>query len=95
MVIRTAPQGPAVLALSFLDREVIDAGQTTAHQPVLGALPVFMAIGPEPILRVIMPRIREAHRDAGVMKGPELFDEAVVQCLWRVIASSMANNTQQ
>jgi len=26
-----------------------------------------------------MPLIREAHRDASVMKGPELFDEAVVQ----------------
>src|SRR5215813_3171179 len=27
MVLRTAPQGPAVLALGFLDRQVIDAGQ--------------------------------------------------------------------
>jgi hypothetical protein len=26
-----------------------------------------------------MPLIREAHRDSDVMKGPELFDEAVVQ----------------
>src|SRR6266702_1413829 len=79
MVIRTAPQGPAVLALGFLDRQVIDAGQTTAHETVLGELPVFIGIGPEPMPRVIMPLIREAHRDAGVMKGPELFDEAVVQ----------------
>src|SRR5437867_7148406 len=29
--------------------------------------------------RVIMPLIRKAYRDAGVMKGPELFDEAVVK----------------
>src|SRR5215813_3693662 len=79
MVIRTTPQGPAVLALGFLDWEIIDAGQTTAHQPVLGALPVFIAIRPEPVARVIMPLIREAHRDAGIMKGPELFDKAVVQ----------------
>src|SRR5919202_398756 len=83
MVIRTAPQGPAVLALGFLDRQIIDAGQTTAHatahETVLGELPVFIAIGPEPMPRVIMPLIREAHRNAGVMKGPELFDEAVVQ----------------
>src|SRR5215831_1227156 len=79
MVIRTAPQGPAVLALSFLDRQIIDADQTTAHEPILGELPVFIAIGPEPIARVIMPLIRKAHRNAGVMKGPELFDEAVVQ----------------
>src|SRR6266852_729443 len=79
MVIRTAPQWPAVLAIGFLLREVIDAGKTTAHQPVLGELPVFIAIGTEPIPRVIMPLIREAYRDAGVMKGPELFDEAVVK----------------
>src|SRR5215471_13121535 len=79
MVIRTAPQGPAVFALGFLDREVIDAGQTTAHQPMLRELPVFITIGPEPMPRVIMPLIREAHRDAAVMKGPELFDGAVVQ----------------
>src|SRR5215831_7229232 len=79
MVIRTTPQGPAVLAIGFLYRKVIDAGQTTVHQTVLVKLPVFIAIGSEPIPRVIMPLIREAHRDAGVMKGPELFDEAVVQ----------------
>ena len=46
MVIRTAPQGPVVLALSFLDRQVINAGQTTAHETILGELPVFIAIGP-------------------------------------------------
>src|SRR5215470_2452821 len=79
MVLRTAPEGPVVLALGFLDRQVIDTGQTTAHQTILGELPVFIAIGPEPIARVIMPLIREAHRDAGLMKGPELFDEAVVE----------------
>src|SRR4029453_19560999 len=79
MVIRTAPQGPTVLAIGFLDRQVIDAGQTTEQETVLGELPVFIAIGPEPMPRVIMPLIREAHRNAGVMKGPELFDEAVVQ----------------
>src|SRR4030095_13259943 len=79
MVIRTAPQEPAVLVLGFLDWEVIDAGQTTAPQPIRGELPGFIAIGPEPMPRVIMPLIREAHCDAGIMKGPELFDEAVVQ----------------
>ena len=79
MVLRTAPEGPVVLALGFLDRQVIDTGQTTAHQPIRGELPVFIAIGPEPVARVIMPLIREAHRDTSVMKGPELFDEAVVQ----------------
>src|SRR5215467_12615749 len=79
MVIRTAPQGPAVLALSFLDWEAMDAGQTTAHQPVRGELPVFMTIGSEPMRRVIMPLRREAHRDAGVRKGPERFEKAVVQ----------------
>src|SRR5229473_353912 len=55
------------------------SGETTAHQPIRGELPVFIAIGPEPVARVIMPLIREAHRDTSVMKGPELFDEAVVQ----------------
>src|SRR5215471_8547073 len=94
MVIRTAPQGPAVLALSFLDRQVIDAGQTSAHEPILGELPVFIAIGPEPVARVIMPLIREAHRNAGVMKGPELFDEAVVQlfgpCALETLDNSLA-----
>jgi hypothetical protein len=44
MVIRTAPQGPAVLALGFLYREVIDARRTTAHETGLGELPVFIAI---------------------------------------------------
>src|SRR5713101_5213190 len=57
--LRTASEGPVVLALGFLDRQVIDTGQTTAHQPIRGELPVFIAIGPEPVARVIMPLIRE------------------------------------
>ena len=43
--------------------------------------PVFVAIGPDPLARVILPLIGEAAREAGVLQSPKLFEEAVVEFL--------------
>jgi hypothetical protein len=41
VIVRTAAKRPAVLALRFFDGQVIDAGQTTAHQAILIKLPIL------------------------------------------------------
>ena len=50
-----------------------------AHQPVLVELPVFVAVGTEPVAGVIVPLVRKAHGDAIAGEGPELLREAVVE----------------
>jgi hypothetical protein len=45
MVVGSASQGPVEIAVSFGNRQVIDAGMATLHQAALHELPVFVALG--------------------------------------------------
>lgn len=69
---------PVELSLRFRDRLVIDAGVSVVHQPVRAEFPVLVAMGAEPIARIVMPFIRKPHCDATAVERPELLDETVV-----------------
>ncbi|MNY37562.1 hypothetical protein D3C86_1721340 [compost metagenome] len=69
------------LALAFLDRHVVDAGEATGHQAVFVELPVFVAVGAEPVTRVVVPFIGITHGNAVAGERPEFLDQPVVQLL--------------
>src|SRR4029077_10142614 len=70
VIIRAPAQRPAVLALRFLDRQVVDTRDATAHQAVLVELPILVAIRTEPVARIVVPLIGESYRYTRLMKGP-------------------------
>ena len=81
MPVRAAPERPVVLALIFPDRQVVDARDPAAHVAKRIELPVFVAVRAEPVPRIVVPLVREAHRDAVVVKRPQLLDEPVIELL--------------
>ena len=70
---------PMVFAVRLGDRQVIDRGDTPAHQAVLVELPVLVAVGPEPVRRIVMPFVGKAHGDAIAARRPDLLDQPVVE----------------
>jgi len=81
MIAWSPPERPTVLASSFVDGEVVDAREALAHESVRVELPVLVAVGPEPVTRVIVPFVGEAHGDPVVGDGPEFLDEPVIELL--------------
>src|ERR1044072_8036860 len=79
MIVGASTEGPEVLAIRFLDRQIVDAGITPAHQSVVVEFPVLVSVRAKPILRVVVPLICEAHGDAISVEGPQLLDEPVVE----------------
>src|SRR5262245_41060491 len=79
MVVGAAAERPEILALALLERQVVDAGDAPAHEPVLVELPVLVAVAAEPVAAVVAPLIGEAHGDAVVAIGPQLLDQAIVE----------------
>src|SRR2546423_14915777 len=79
MLIGTATKWPMILAVRFLDWQVINGGKAKSHQAIAIKLPVLVAIGAEPIPRIIMPFIGEPHGDAVCVVSPKLFDQPVVE----------------
>src|SRR5262249_61899072 len=72
---------PMILPVGGLDRQVVDRGVALAHQALLVEFPFLVAVGAEPVPGIVLPLIGEAHRDAVVLPGPELLDQAVLQLL--------------
>ena len=70
---------PAVFALALRDREIVDAGDTLAHQALAVEFPIFVAVAAKPLAAIIMPFIGEAHGDAVVVESPDFLDQAVVE----------------
>src|SRR5687768_5258500 len=85
MSVGTAPKGPAILALGFDDRKVVDARVARRHEPVLVELPVLVAVGAVPLPRIVMPLVSEAHGDPRTVESPQLLDETIVE-LFRPLA---------
>ena len=79
VVVGASTQWPEVLAIRFLDRQIIDAGETSPHQSVVIEFPVFVSVRAKPILRVVMPLVCEAHGDTISVVGPQFLDKPVVQ----------------
>src|SRR6266487_4317365 len=79
MSIGAATKWPMILALRFLDRQIINGGKPKSHQAVAIKLPVLVTIGTVPISRVIMPFVGEPYSDAVRVVSPKLFDQPVVK----------------
>src|SRR5262245_10399824 len=70
---------PMELALGFLDRKVVDAGKTPAHQTIVIELPVLVPIGAEPVAGIVVKLICKAYGYPIVGERPQLLDQAVVE----------------
>src|SRR5215475_10283938 len=79
MIVRTAPERPMIFAFAFLDRQVVDAGDAKAHQPLIVELPIFIAIAAKPVAAVVMPFIGEAHGDTVPAESPDFLDQPVIK----------------
>src|SRR5438046_9316579 len=79
MSIGTTTKWPMILAVRFLDRQVVNGGKPKSHQAIAIKLPVLVAIGTEPIPRVIVPSVGEPHGDAVCVVSPKLLDQPVVE----------------
>ena len=79
MIIGSPAERPMVFALCFLDRQFVDARKPSTHQSVIVKLPVFVSIRAKPVLRVVMPLVCKAHRNAIALMDPQLFDESIIQ----------------
>src|SRR5882724_7409744 len=79
MIVGAAAERPVIFALVLLDWKIVDAGDPQPHQSVLVELPVLVAIAAEPVPAVVVPFIGKSHRYAVFAKGPDFFDQTVVE----------------
>ena len=79
MLVRSPAQGPPERALRLSDGPIVDARDASLHEAIRIELPVLVAIGPEPVARVVAPFIGETHGDAVSLAGPQFLDQPVVQ----------------
>ena len=70
-----------IFPLGLLNWEVVYAGDASLHKSIFIKLPIFIAIGTEPMTGVVMPLVGEADGDSVAMKRPKFFDEPVIQFL--------------
>src|SRR5262249_3628991 len=63
------------------DRQIVDAREAPSHEALLGEFPVLVAVAAEPVARVVVPFVGEAHGNAVTGAGPELLDEPIVELL--------------
>src|SRR5207245_2777199 len=71
--------GPEELAVAFGDGDVVDAGFPSTHQAVVVEFPQLVAVAAEPLARVVVPFVLEAHRDPALIEGPKVLHEPIVK----------------
>src|SRR5688572_21580830 len=79
VILRPAALRPMELALGLRDRQVVDAGVSTLHEPEHIELPILVAIRAIPLAGVVSPLVSEAHGNAVIGEGPKLLDQSVVE----------------
>lgn len=79
MIIGTTTKYPVVFAFALVNWQVVDAGNTPSHKSVFVELPILIAVGTEPVVRMIMPFVSKPDSNSVVPKSPKLFDQTVVQ----------------
>jgi hypothetical protein len=79
MIVGPSALGPKELPLPLANRNVIDAGDAQFHQAAFVELPVLVAIGAEPIRRVVMILVAESHGYAVSRARPHFLDKSVAQ----------------
>src|SRR3954447_12219387 len=72
---------PAQLAIRLFDCEVVDARVAALHQTAVSKLPHLVAVRAEPVARIVVPFVFEAHTDAIVHEAPQLLLEPVLELL--------------
>lgn len=81
MIGRPRARGPVKLALLRCAAHIVDARFPTSHEPLFIELPLFIAVRPTPLAGVVVAFVLKGHRNALVMKCPQLLDQAVVKLL--------------
>jgi hypothetical protein len=79
MLGRARAELPEILAVDFLDRQVVDAREPSPHQTILSEFPVLVTVGTEPVARVVVPLVGEADGDPVLRERPQLLDQPVVE----------------
>src|SRR6266481_9325633 len=79
MRVGPAAKRPMIFSFRLLDWEIVDASVAKSHQTIVAKLPILFAVGADPIRRVVVPFVSEAHRDAISSESPELFDQPIVK----------------
>jgi hypothetical protein len=79
VIVRTATKRPVVSALALLDRKIVDAGNAQAHEAALVEFQVLVDVAAKPIAAVVVPLIGKTDCDAVRLKGPDFFNEPVVE----------------
>src|ERR1700682_1093395 len=79
MAVGATTERPVVFSVALLDRKIIDARDTQAHQAIVVKFPILVAIAAEPIPAVIVPFIGKADGDPIRVEGPHFFNQPVVQ----------------
>ena len=79
MIVRTPTEWPMILALTVLDRQIIDAGDTPAHQTFRVELPILVSVAAEPMARIVVPFVCEAHGDPIIPKGPYFLEQSIIE----------------
>src|SRR5437879_4286140 len=74
MPVGSASERPAVFAVRLFDREIIDAREAHAHQPVVVVFPIFVSVRTVPVPRIVVPFVRETHSNPIPRKSPELLN---------------------
>src|ERR1700675_12834 len=79
MAVGATAERPVVFSVALLDRKIVDARDTQAHQAKVVKFPVLVSIAAEPIPAVIVPFIGKADGDPTRVEGPHFLNQPVVQ----------------
>src|SRR3954468_14619846 len=79
MVVGPAAERPVELAVPLRNEQVVDARVAAAHQAVVVEFPVLVAVGTVPVAGIVVPLVREPHRDAIAAVRPQFLDQAVLE----------------
>src|SRR5215470_20369848 len=79
MIIRPATKWPMVFAITFFDREIIDAGDPPPHQTFRVELPVLVSVAAKPVTGIIVPFIGKAHGDPIVAECPHFLNQPIIE----------------
>src|SRR5262249_18413672 len=79
VIVGTATEGPVIFALAILDRQVVDAGDTSPHQAVVVELPVLVAVAAKPVAGIVVPFICKAHGDPVVAERPHFLNQPIIE----------------
>src|SRR5580698_4076005 len=72
---RHSPNAPVALFY----RRIINARDSSSHQPVRIEVPQLNTVRPKPLARIVMPLVFETHRDPVLIKCPKRLLQSVIQ----------------